>query len=405
MKFFLFLILIVISFSCTNGQDPKGTGSLLPPVENRKPNSSFTPAFPEQTRAPGMKTRSEITITELTDRLERPWDVVALPDGKKLLITEKSGNLRIVSTDGKTGDKITGLPAVNSNGQGGLLGLALDPGFTVNRMVYWSFSEDGPYGTLTAVAKGKLSTDEKKILNASVIYRAVPAHDGVLHYGSRLVFDKYGFLFVSTGERSDLETRPQAQSLKSALGKVLRISKDGKPAAGNPFINSGSALAEIYSYGHRNVQSLAIHPVTGELWEAEMGPRGGDELNRIQPGKNYGWPVITYGIEYSGKQISSGKTRQEGMEQPIYYWDPVLSPSGMCFYSGEKISEWKNDLFICGLNSNHIARVRIRNNKVIGEERLLADRGQRFRDICEGTDGALYAVTDEGKLYKISAGQ
>ena len=215
------------------------------------------------------------------------------------------------------------------------------------------------------------------------------------------MFDKNGYIYVSTGERSDLETRPQAQQLNSALGKVLRITKEGDSAPENPFSNDPSKRAEIFSYGHRNVQGLALHPATGELWEGEFGPRGGDEINRIQPGKNYGWPVITYGIEYGGEKVGAGITQKEGMEQPVYYWDPVLSPSGMTFCSSTAIPEWKNNLFICGLNSLHIARLKIENNKVTGEERLLEDQKQRFRDIVQGKDGALYAVTDQGKMYRV----
>ena len=268
-------------------------------------------------------------------------------------------------------------------------------------MVYWVFSEKVQGGNLTAVAKGKLSADEKRIEDATVIYRATPAYDGTLHYGGRILIDKDGNLIVSTGERSDLQTRPLAQDLNAALGKVLRITKDGQPAAGNPFAGRAGARPEIYSYGHRNVQSLAFHPQTGDLWEAEFGPRGGDELNRIEPGKNYGWPTITYGLEYSGKKVGEGITQKEGLEQPVYYWDPVLSPSGMTFYSGDKIPEWKNNLFIGGLSSTHIARLVIKDNKVTGEERLLANEGQRFRAVTEGNDGALYAVTDGGRLYQI----
>jgi glucose/arabinose dehydrogenase len=251
------------------------------------------------------------------------------------------------------------------------------------------------------VAKGKLSSDEKKIENATVIYRATPAYNGTLHYGGRILFDKSGNLFVSTGERSDLVTRPQAQDLKSGLGKVIRITTEGKPASGNPFATNTNARPELYSYGHRNVQGLAFHPETGDLWEGEFGPRGGDEINLIQPGKNYGWPTITYGIEYSGEKIGSAIQQQAGMEQPVYYWDPVVSPSGMTFYSGDAIPEWKNNLFISALSGNHIVRLVIKNNKVVGEERLLAGEGQRFRAITQGTDGALYAVTDGGRLYRV----
>jgi glucose/arabinose dehydrogenase len=198
-----------------------------------------------------------------------------------------------------------------------------------------------------------------------------------------------------------MQGRVQAQLLSSGLGKIFKITKDGKPAPGNPFIDQPNAMPEIYAYGIRNAQGLDIHPVTGDLWENEFGPRGGDELNIIKPGKNYGWPVITYGIEYSGRKIGDAKQQQAGMEQPVYYWDPVLSPSGMAFYKGDAIPEWKNNLFIGGLNSYHIARLVIENNKVVGEERLLADKRERFRDVVY-SNGMLYAVTDGGNLYRIS---
>lgn len=399
-----FAILMTACNNQSSTQETPSNGAKkneAPPVETKKANTSYKPAFEGQTRAPGVKTSTPYDFKVLSSDLTKPWGVVSLPDGR-MLITEKGGTMRIASVDGKLSAAITGLPPVNSRGQGGLLGLTIDPDFASNRMVYWVFSEDVSGGNLTSVAKGKLSADEKKIENATVIYRATPAYDGALHYGGRILFDRDGNLFVSTGERSDRETRPQAQDLKSGLGKIVHITKDGKPAAGNPFLNDANARPEIWSYGHRNVQGLAFHPATGDLWENEFGPRGGDELNRIEPGKNYGWPTITYGIEYGGPRIGGGITQKEGLEQPVYYWDPVLSPSGMTFYSGDNIPEWKNNLFIAGLSSNHIARLVIENNKVVGEERLLKDEGQRFRDVTQGRDGALYAVTDEGRLYRIA---
>ncbi|MEQ1678790.1 MAG: PQQ-dependent sugar dehydrogenase, partial [Chitinophagaceae bacterium] len=251
------------------------------------------------------------------------------------------------------------------------------------------------------VAKGQLNEAAGTVDNAVVIFRATPALKSSLHFGSRLIFDKDGNLFVSTGERSVNEGRKQAQWLHSGLGKIFKITKDGKPAPGNPFINQKDAMPEIYAYGIRNAQSLDIHPVTGELWEAEFGPRGGDELNIIKAGKNYGWPIITYGIEYSGGEVGDGIQQKAGMEQPVYYWDPVLSPGGMAFYKSKTIPEWENNLFICGLSSSHIARLVIVNNKVVGEERLLVDKTERFRDVTYH-NGALYTVTDMGNLYKIS---
>jgi glucose/arabinose dehydrogenase len=296
--------------------------------------------------------------------------------------------------------KITGFPEVDYIGQGGLLDVAIDPDFNRNKMIYWSYAEKYNGGNLMAVAKGRLDEANATIEQPVVIFRATPALSSGLHFGSRLIFDKDGYLFVSTGERSIQDGRPQAQQLESGLGKIFKMTKDGKPAPGNPFIDQKDAMPQIYAYGIRNSQSLDIHPVTGQLWEAEFGPRGGDELNRIQPGKNYGWPVITYGIEYNGRKIGGALQQKEGMEQPVYYWDPVLSPSGMAFYKGKAIPEWENNLFIGGLSSQHIARLVIENNKVVGEERLLADTGERFRDIAYNRD-MLYAVTDGGKLYRI----
>lgn len=380
-------------------ENPTSTTSNAP-VENEKPNSDLKPAFVGQTRIAGVTTKTPYETKMLTDKLDRPWGIVALPDGR-LLITEKKGTMRIVSTTGSVSEKITGMPEVNDSGQGGLLGITIDPDFANNRMLYWTFSDKTKEGNLTAVAKGRLASDETKVENATVIFRATPGHIGNLHYGGRILFDKNGYLVFSTGERSDLETRPQAQQLNSANGKVLRITTDGKAAPGNPFASTPNARPEIYSYGHRNVQGLAFHPVTGDLWENEFGPLGGDELNLIQAGKNYGWPIITYGMEYSGDKIGTHIGQKEGLEQPVYYWDPVLSPSGMTFYSGTAIPEWKNNLFISGLSSTHIARLVIENNKVVGEERLLKEENQRFRDITQGKDDALYAVTDGGRLYRI----
>lgn len=397
------LLVSACSTSTTNQNNTAAqTGSAeLPPVETRKSNTDYKPSFEGQTRVAGVKTTAEFEGVVLSSKLDKPWGITSLPDGR-LIITEKEGLMRIATIKGELSAPISGIPKVNSSGQGGLLGLTLDPAFTDNRMMYWTFSEPLAEGNLTSVAKGKLSADERRLENVTVIYRATPAYKGDLHYGSRILFDKDGNLFFSTGERSDKVTRPQAQELNSALGKIIRITKDGKPAAGNPFLDQTDARAEIYSYGHRNVQGLALHPETGELWASEFGPRGGDELNLIRPGKNYGWPIITYGIEYGGDKIGGPITQKEGMEQPVYYWDPVLSPSGMTFYSGDEMPEWKSSLFIAGLNSNHIARLAISNNKVTGEERLLAGEGQRFRDITQGKDGALYAVTDEGRLYRIA---
>lgn len=375
-----------------NGQTPN-------PETVDKNSPEYQPAFEGQTRVAGVKTSAEYKVEVINQNLGKPWGIINLPDGR-FLITEKSGFMNIVSADGKTVSKVEGLPKVDDKGQGGLLDVALDPDFKTNRMIFWTYSEPVSGGNHTAVAKGKLSTDEKKIENPTVIFQATPTYDGDKHYGSRLLFDKDGNLFVSTGERSDMETRPLAQDPMAYLGKILKITKDGKPAAGNPFVGNAQFKPEIYSYGQRNPQGMAMDE-KGQLWDAEMGPKGGDEINLIQPGKNYGWGDVSYGTEYSGKKINNGATQKEGTEQPVYYWDPSISMSGVDFYTGN-MEEWKNNLMIGCLSGEKIIRLVIKNNKVVGEEWLLADQKERFRDVLSGQDGNLYGITDSGKLYRVS---
>jgi glucose/arabinose dehydrogenase len=384
-------VFIIYSFGCLAQNSP---------VETKKPNTDYKSARAGQTRVEGVKTKTAYKVDKLAEKLDLPWAIIPLPDGR-LLITERRGSMQILDANGTLVKKITGFPEVDASGQGGMLDVALDPNFSKNKMIYWSFSEKNGVGNLMAIAKGELSEAESKVKNPVVIFRATPPLKSSMHYGSRLVFDKDGNLFASTGERSILEGRKQAQWLNSGLGKIFKITKDGKPAPGNPFVNQKDAMPEIFAYGVRNAQSLDINPATGEVWEAEFGPRGGDEVNIIRAGKNYGWPTITYGLEYSGEKVGEGIQQKEGMEQPVYYWDPVLSPSGMTFYKGNSIPEWKNNLFIGGLSSMHIARLVIENNKVVGEERLLEDKKERFRDVAY-FNGMLYAVTDGGNLYRIS---
>lgn len=399
-KLSLFLLpAFIIITSCKSNDEQIRNSSPLLPVETDKPNTDYKPAFEGQTRVKGT-TPSEFKMEILATSLNAPWGIAALPDGR-LLITEKAGTMRIVNASGVVSDAITGIPSVNASGQGGLLGLCLDPSFANNRMVYWVFAEAVNGGNVTAVAKGRLSNSETTFENATVIYRTSPANESNLHYGGRILFDKTGNLIVSTGERSVKEMRPLAQSVTASLGKMIRITTNGQPAAGNPTFSQAGALPELYSIGQRNPQGIAFHPVTGDLWQNEFGPRGGDEINIIKPGLNYGWPTISYGLEYGGGKIGSGITQKEGMEQPVYYWDPVISPSGMTFYAGNKIPEWQNNLFVGALSGQHIARLVIENNRVVAEERLLVKENQRFRDVIQGTDGALYAVTDQGKLYKL----
>lgn len=407
MRFLMFLCLAVVvvlllsnNKALINDTQALKTDS-LPPVESRPANTEYKPAFAGQTRIAGVKTRTPYKVEKIAEKLGRPWAITPLADGR-FIVTDKMGSMAIHSADGAQLKKIGGFPAVDSRGQGGMLDVAPDPDFAKNKIIYWSFSEPKGSGgeNLMAVAKGKLSPDETSIQEPTVIFRATPSLNSPAHYGSRLLFDKEGYLMVSTGERSAPEGRRQAQLLESGLGKIYKMTKEGKPAPGNPFLDNKNAVPQIYAYGVRNPQSLAWHPVTGDLWEAEFGPRGGDELNIIKPGKNYGWPVITYGLEYSGRAIGAPIQQNEGMEQPVYYWDPVLSPSGMVFYEGDAIPEWKNNLFIGGL-SGHIARLVIVNNKVVGEERIMEDKRERVRDVAY-VKGMLYAVTDSGNMYRIS---
>lgn len=406
-RIFLALSLIAwFQFSCTpksseeeNSPGP-GRVNAQAPVETNRPNTSYSPAFAGQTRIGGIKTATPIQTTLLSTSLSSPWGITALPDGR-LLVTQKSGTFRLITSTGTVSNPIGGIPTVNSSGQGGLLGVCLSPQFASDRLVYWVFAENVSGGTVTSVAKGRLANDERSIENPIVIYRANPAAPGTGHYGGRIIFDATGHLLVSTGDRNDLPTRPLAQSGSAALGKIIRITTSGQPATDNPVFSISGVRPEFYSLGHRNPQGLARHPETNEIWQSEHGPRGGDEINRLKPGGNYGWPTISYGIEYGGQPIGAGLTQQNGMEQPTYYWDPVVSPSGMTFYRGNRIPEWQNNLFIGALSGRHIVRLVIENNRVTGEERLLADENQRFRDITQGTDGALYAITDGGRLYKI----
>jgi aldose sugar dehydrogenase len=385
-------IIISVATACT-----AQTGE---PVEKSKPNSDYKPAFAGQTRVGSVTTKTPYTVTVINTELNLPWGIQVLPDGR-LLISGKSGTMQILTADGKIDKNITGFPAVQFASQGGLLDVNIDPDFTKNRMVYWTYSQPGEAGATLAIAKGKLSADETKLEDVKVIYEVTPRYKGAGQFGSRLLFDKQGNIVVSSGDRMADDIRVKAQDLSTTTGKILRITKEGKPVAGNPFIGKAGAKPEIYAYGFRNQDGMAFHPVTGDLWEVEFGPRGGDEVNLIKAGGNYGWPVITYGIEYRGSKVYDGIQQKEGMIQPVYYFDPVISPGDMMFYTGN-IAEWKNNMFIAGLSSMFITRLVIENNKVVGEERLLADKRERWRCIATGKDGSIYAGTDSGKLYKIS---
>lgn len=364
------------------------------PVETNPPEADFEPAFENQTRVNGVRTVTEYSVEKIAEGLDSPWGISPLNDGS-FAITQKSGTMKILSVDGELSKDITGFPEVDSNGQGGLLDVTADTDFDSSRLLYFTFSEPSEEGNLTALGSGILSEDLQRIEDFQVIYRALPYFNSQGHYGSRVVIDDNGNLFISTGDRMSDENRMRVQELDNGHGKVVHLTPEGNPVEEGPFDS------EIYSLGHRNIQGLSIHPETGELWASEMGPRGGDELNLIQPGKNYGWPLVSYGIEYGGSSIGEGISQMEGMEEPVYYWDPVIAPSGMTFYSSNDMPEWQNNLFIGGLRGQHISRLIIEDNKVVGEERLLKDLGERFRDITVGNDGKLYTITDSGNVYRI----
>ncbi len=372
----------------------------LPPVESQSPTADYKPAFSGQTRAPGAQTKTKLNVTVISHGLKSPFSLRCLPDGR-FIVTEKGGTMRILKADGSVDKNIEGLPAVATGGQGGLLDVNFDSSFAQNRTLFWTYSEQVQEGYQLAVAKGVLSSDGSKLENVKVIYHAKPAYNGQLQFGSRIVFDRQGNLFVSTGEHSADEMRVRAQDLGAAIGKILHITRDGKPVPEGPFAKKGGALPEVYAYGFRNPEGMAIDPSTGEIWESEFGPRGGDEINLIKPGKNYGWPVITYGIEYRGVKVGDGLQQKEGMTQPVYYWNPSISPCGITFYEGNLIPEWKGNLFVCCLSGQHIIRLIIKDDKVLAEERLLKDKNERWRSLATGKDGALYGITDNGNLYRI----
>jgi glucose/arabinose dehydrogenase len=302
------------------------------------------------------------------------------------------------------GQPIAGVPDVDARGQGGLLDVALSPTFESDRTIFWSYSEPRQGGNATSVARGVLSTDMQRVEQVQVIFRAQPTYDGTAHFGSRLAFAPDGLLFVTTGERSDMDMRALAQRTDNHMGKVLRIRPDGSAPDDNPFVGQQGALPEIWSIGHRNVQGAAIDP-QGRLWTLEHGPRGGDELNLIEKGANHGWPIVSYGEEYSGRPIRGAETARDGIQQPVYYWDPVIAPSGAQWYTGDAFPEWRGSLFVGGMgDALALVRLVIEDDRVTGEEHLLGDRARRVRDVRQGPDGALYVVTDEdaGEVWKIT---
>lgn len=370
--------------------------------------TEFEPAFPEQTRAPAVETETELNEEVVVEGLGVTWGMVEFEPNRLLVTQRDAAELLIVNLeDGSVSDPIEGTPEVNNSGQGGLLDVAVAPDFDESRAVFMTFSQDLEDGTVTAVGKGVLSEDESSLEDFEVIFQATPAYDGDLHYGGRIIFDEEGNLFLTTGERSDDPIRERAQDLDAYLGKVIHITQDGEPVDSNPFVEDEDALDGIYSYGHRNIQGIDYNPETGDLWIVEFGPQAGDELNIIEPANNYGWPIVSYGIEYTGELINDGISEHEaqGFVEPRYYWDPTSAPSGMSFYDNDAIPEWENNLFIGGLAPNYIVRVVIEDDIIVGEERLLTDEVQRFRDILVTEDGALIASTDGGLIYQITAAE
>ena len=364
-------------------------------------NPAQKPVSAGQTDVPEAKSAVAFDVVTVAEGLQNPWSLAFLPGGK-MLVTERPGRLRVLSADGKLSAPVTGLPAVDARGQGGLLDVVLDPAFAKNNIIYWSYAEpkEGQAGVNnTAVARGKFVDDAAapRVDEMQVIYHQRPSLNSPLHFGSRLVFSRDGTLFVTQGDRSITEGRMQAQKLESGLGKIVRINTDGSIPKDNPFVGKEGVLPEIWSFGHRNVQSATLHPTTGELWEVEHGTRGGDEINIARKGKDYGWPTIAYGIEYRGGAITGDLTQQAGMEQPLYFWDPIIGPSGMAFYTGSLFPAWKGNLFVGGHGTNDLVRLVLDGEKVVGEERLLKDlqpKPERIRDVRMGPDGALYVVTD-----------
>ncbi|MGE3345479.1 MAG: PQQ-dependent sugar dehydrogenase [Vicinamibacterales bacterium] len=395
MRFSLVMVSVAAVAAVASAQQQSGVTQAPPNAPTQQP------AFAGQTRALERVTNVAFDVVTVAEGLVSPWSLEFLPGGK-MLVTEKGGQLRLVSPDGTLSAPVTGLPPVDSRGQGGLLDVALDPNYATNQLIYWSFSEPHEDGTNnTAVARGRLMDGATpSVQNVQVIYKQAPSMNSRGHFGSRLAFGRDGTLFITQGDRQAEAGRNLVQDLSTLIGKIVRINPDGSIPKDNPFVGKEGVRPEIWSYGHRNSQAAAIHPQTGDLWEVEHGTRGGDELNIARKGLNYGWPDVAYGIEYRGQPIREGVTAKAGTEQATYYWDPVIAPSGMMFYTGDLFPAWKGSLFIGGLASTNLVRLDLKGDRVVGEERLLRDlqpQAERIRDVKQGPDGAVYVVTDNAK--------
>jgi aldose sugar dehydrogenase len=375
------------------------------PVEQGPPNvPEFQPAFPEQTRAPAQDSGVTLAVEQVAGGLEHPWGIEPLPDGA-LLVTERPGRLRVVSPEGELSEPLGGVPEVLDEEQGGLLDVALGPNYAEDGWVYLTYAKPlGDGMSATAAARGKLSEDRTELVEVEEIWVQEPPSPSPMHYGSRLVFDDAGHVFVTTGEHFTEEERVLAQELGATYGKIVRLNLDGSVPEDNPFVNTEGAVPSIWSLGHRNIQAAAMNPETGELWEIEHGPQGGDELNLVEAGANYGWPLVSYGEQYSGEPVGTGVAEHtEELVGPRYYWDPVIAPSGMVFYGGEMFADWQGDILVGSLVPGSLVRLELEGDTVVGEERLLPDRG-RIRDVAVEDDGAVLVITDQpdGEILRLT---
>ncbi len=364
------------------------------------------PALAQQAPAPQIfKTETgNVRVETVASGLSQPWALAFLPDGR-MLVTEKSGRLRLATRDGKLSSPLVGVPKVLANNQGGLLDVIVDRDFSSNNTIYFCYSDPVSGGAQTSLARAKLDTgDVPKLTEVRRIFQQEGQPSGGLHFGCRIAQARDGNLFLTTGDH--YSARNSAQTLDNHLGKVIRIAPDGSVPKDNPFVGKPGAKPEIWSYGHRNSQGALIHPVTGKLWMHEHGPRGGDEINIPEAGKNYGWPVIGYGIDYSGAKIHES-THKNGMEQPIRHWTPVIAPSGFTIYTGDLFPRWKGNAFIGGLRTSNLVRLELDGEKVTKEERLLGELRERIRDVRTGPDGALYLLTDNsaGRILRVTPAQ
>ncbi len=360
------------------------------PIDRGPANADYQPAFPEQTRAPSLPA-TEVSISPFAEGLEHPWGIAPLPGGD-WLVTERPGRLRRIAADGTLSDPITGLPEIDARKQGGLLDVNVSPEFATDRMVYFTYAKPVDGGTATAAGRGVLSEDGAALAQVEDIFVQTPASDAPMHYGSRISFGADGHVFITTGEHFTDKDRVKAQDIETTYGKVVRLNPDGSVPSDNPFVG-GDGLDEIWSYGHRNIQGAAVDPATGDYWTIEHGPAGGDELNRPEAGKNYGWPVVSYGIRYDGGPIGDGAQQAEGMEQPAYYWDPVIAPGGMTFYQGDAFPDWQGDLLIGSLNPGELVRLRLEDGRVTGEESVGKGNG-RIRDVQLTETGEILLLVD-----------